>query len=185
MITKMRITIFCSSSDSIDPVYFRTTTNLIKSFVNYDCEVITGGGKSGLMQTISDVCIKENIKITGIITKDLINLEMSNICNYKRIVVNSFNERKNQMIEVADMIIVLPGGIGTLSESFHFLEVSRFNNRNVSILFLNTNGFFDGFIEYLEDLVDKKFIEKAYLNKIKIKNSILEILEILDEIKKL
>ena len=52
------------------------------------------------------------------------------------------HERKARMAELSDGVIVLPGGFGTLDESFELLTWNQLGLLAVPVVFLDVAGFF-------------------------------------------
>ena len=55
-----------------------------------------------------------------------------------------------QEIKECDLIIVLPGGTGTLEELLYCNETSRSGEHKARILVVNIDGFYNGFLKQLE-----------------------------------
>jgi uncharacterized protein (TIGR00730 family) len=78
-------------------------------------------------------------------------------------VVDNMHQRKAMMAERADAFLVIPGGIGTLEEMFEVWTWRQLGYHDKPIGLLNTNGFFDGLIDFLNHTVDQGFLSPAQL----------------------
>lgn len=58
-------------------------------------------------------------------------------------------ERKIMMQQMADIFIVMPGGLGTLEEAFETWNAIKIGELKKSIGFLNINGYFDGLFSFI------------------------------------
>lgn len=56
---------------------------------------------------------------------------------------DTVNERKNAFIELADVMIFIPGGIGTIDELLTAIETRRNHEHDVPIIIINANNFLD------------------------------------------
>ena len=61
-------------------------------------------------------------------------------------------ERKKKLIELSDVLIALPGGIGTLDEVFDVLALFALGEINKNIFLLNINNFWLPFLEIIQHL---------------------------------
>ena len=76
------------------------------------------------------------------------------------------------MDELSDAVIALPGGFGTLEEVSEIIVQKQLCYNNKAIVFLNINGFYDKLIEFLDDIILKKFAGKDSANLYYVANSV-------------
>jgi uncharacterized protein (TIGR00730 family) len=88
--------------------------------------------------------------------KEHANLEIS-----KLILVQSMHERKAKMSELSDGFMVMPGGLGTLEEFFEVWTWAQLELHVKPIGILNTVGYYDSLIKFIDKAVKKGFIKKA------------------------
>lgn len=88
-------------------------------------------------------------KAIGIITKTLIDKEKPLDILDELYIVDTMQERKQMMQEMADIFIVMPGGLGTLEEAFDTWNAIKIGVLKKSIGFLNINGYFDGLFSFI------------------------------------
>ena len=77
--------------------------------------------------------------------------------------------------------MILPGGTGTLSELFSFLEENRTKKKKKSIYLLNWNGFYNELIVFLQKLQQERFREDDILEEICMVKSVEEFIELLEK----
>ena len=70
-------------------------------------------------------------------------------------------ERKAKMDEISDAVIALPGGFGTLEEVSEIIVQKQLCYNNKAIMFLNTNGFYNKLIEFMDEIIAKRFANKV------------------------
>ncbi len=75
----------------------------------------------------------------------------------EKIITKSVNERTDNMIEKADILLFLPGGIGTIYELFTAIEKKRNNEYDKPIYIYNETGFFDDILQILDKIYKEKF----------------------------
>ena len=88
-------------------------------------------------------------KVVGIITKQLIEREKPLDLLDELHIVDTMQERKRMMQQLADIFIVMPGGLGTLEEAFETWNAIKIGELKKNIGFLNINGYFDGLFSFI------------------------------------
>ena len=170
----MRIFISCSSQDSIDEIYKEKTKELVKA-ISVSNDLVFGSSNSGLMKICYDEFKKNNRKVIGIcyeIYKDLLNdLELD-----ETILVKSLNESNDELIKNSDIILVLPGAYGTLSETISSIELIRTKVYDKKIVIYNINGFYNDLFKLFEKMYDSKTTMNNYNEIIKICNTKEEVI---------
>ena len=159
------ICVFCSSSNSIDDVYFETATDLGHRIGQLGLGLVYGGASIGLMGAIARATHEKGGRVLGVIPeffrdKDK-NFEYSKADEL--IIVETMRIRKAVMDERADAFIALPGGIGTLEEVIEILSMKQLGLTEKPLVFVNTNNFYDGLISSLQNMVDLKFAKSSTL----------------------
>jgi len=79
------------------------------------------------------------------------------------IVVTSMHERKQLMYDESDVFVVAPGGVGTLEEVVELLSWKRLDLHAKPVIFLNLDGFWDGFFTLVEHTVEKGMTPASFL----------------------
>ena len=62
------------------------------------------------------------------------------------------------MIELSDIFVCLPGGIGTLDEITEVLSTAALGEHSKPIFLINTNNFWSPFMNLLDHMEKNKFI---------------------------
>ena len=73
-------------------------------------------------------------------------------------VVPSMHERKAVMAGLSDAFVALPGGAGTLDELFEAWTWTQLGIHRKPIGFLNTAGYYDPLLTFLDRAVAERFI---------------------------
>jgi uncharacterized protein (TIGR00730 family) len=150
--------VFCASSSRIDEVYFKAAQQLADVCTANSIHVMYGGGVTGLMGTMADRILEKKGKITGIIPDFMRALEWAHLEVTEMIVVDDMRERKKRMIENVDAIVALPGGVGTLEELLEVITLKQLGRISKPIIIINTNGFYNTFLHFLEEVIAKGFM---------------------------
>jgi len=165
----MNITLFASSSEKLNKKYYEEAKIFAKYFA-LTTHLIYGAGNLGIMKIFGDEFHKRNRQITGVITKklDTMGVGSNEICT-EYIVTDTLPERKDILVNKGHIIVVAPGGIGTIDEMMHVVAQNQLGHLNKQVFLLNSTGFFDSFLEFINKLKKENFIydNKKYFNNIK------------------
>jgi hypothetical protein len=74
------------------------------------------------------------------------------------VVVDDMHERKALMAARATAFVALPGGYGTLEELFEVVAWSQLEIHDRPVGLLNTAGYFDHLVAFLDHAVDQGFL---------------------------
>lgn len=172
---KRYIAIFCSAKNTISTVYFDIAQKVSTICAQKGYALIYGGDTVGLMGCVSQTFAKFNQKIVGVCTKGM--LEKQKYADYcdELIVAPDLKSRKDIMIRRANILLVLPGGIGTLDELFTALTLKDLGYNNKTIILLNCEGFFDDLLTLLARLQKENFL----------KNSIYDLMNVVTKVESL
>lgn len=160
-----RVTVFCASSDRIDSYYTDEAYKLGRMLAGEGIELIYGGGKKGLMGALSDGAISAGGRIIGVIPKFMENLELGRNDIFELRVVKNMHERVSMLIHDSDMLIALPGGVGTFDELMQAIAWKTLGLIIKPILILNSNNFFEHIIKSLLKAEKENFmhVENKFL----------------------
>ena len=127
------------------------------------------------MGVLAESCRKNNGRILGVMPHILTKKEQGkeNISNY--VITEDMHERKKVMYMNSDMIIALPGGIGTLEELFEMITWKQLGLHDKPIYLLNVLGYWDNLILSFNQIIKDGFLEKESTNYFKICESVDEI----------
>lgn len=151
----MKICIFCGSKIGVSEEIKNDIILFCKLISNYGFDLVFGGSDFGTMGLVAEIFRKNGRKIIGIRPEHFIKNEKYLQLKSDLICTKTMSERKMKMLELSDVIVALPGGIGTLDEitEAHCLKSVQQNHKFVGIL--NSQNFFEGLILQYETL--KKF----------------------------
>jgi uncharacterized protein (TIGR00730 family) len=147
---KKKLTIFTSS---FNLEHENKIIELINKIDPKKIEIIVGSKYEGLMGSISDTYSKKNGKIISAQVKQFTNKKYKD--DY---IFDTLRERTLKLIELGDIYLVLPGGIGTSNELFEVLVKNNIKDFNKKIYIFNINGFYNHLINHLKYLKEKNYI---------------------------
>ncbi len=177
----MKITLYGAASHQIDEVYKEEGKKLGKEIAKRNHTLIFGGGGEGMMGSVANECLKEDIEVIGIIPELFRN---QNLTFNKVIYTKDMKERKKELRELADGFIISPGGIGTLDEFFEVLELTKHEIESKPIAIFNINNYFTDIVNFIEKNVETGFIPEKILQKYKVTTTVEETLNYLEKSEK-
>ncbi len=158
------VCVYCASSTQVKPSYFEATHRLGKLLVEANLSIVYGGGSMGLMGQLADSTLAAGGKITGIIPRFMCDVEWNHNGLTELILVQTMHERKEKMAQMADAVVALPGGCGTLEELLEVITWKRLGIFTKPIIIVNIEGYFDALISMLNRAVDEHFMRNEHRN---------------------
>ena len=177
--TIKKISVFCGAHLGKSPEYKIAAEQIGKLMAEKNLEVIFGGGNVGLMKVVADTAIQNGGKVTGITLRSLHEFELTNPIINETIITNSLFERKEKFLDMSDAFIVLPGGVGSMDELLEVMVSNQLGGINKPVGLLNIDGYYDGFLEWLQRSVDDEFVSIENQKQVLVSNNAEELLEII------
>jgi len=159
-----RVTVYASSSNSLDSAYYDAASRLGALLGNAGIGIRYGGGGVGLMRSLADAALQAGGHVHGVIPGFLNTVEHGHKSLSKLEVVADMRERKHLMLLESNAVIALPGGSGTIEELFEVLTLKRLGQFLGPVLLVNTRGYFNRCVEFLEYSVSERFMSAAHLD---------------------
>jgi hypothetical protein len=158
-----RVTVYASSSNALAPDYYDAAARLGTVLGSAGLEIVYGGGGVGLMRAMADSALAAGAHVHGVIPHFLNTVEHGHKSLSRLEVVADMRERKHRMIADSHAVISLPGGSGTFEELFEALTLKRLGLFLGPVVLVNTNAYFDRFIEFLQYSVHEHFMAERHL----------------------
>ncbi len=149
--------VYCGSSGAVAEVYRAAARELGARLAMAGIEVIFGGGRVGLMGLVADAALANGGRVTGIIPGRLRDAELAHLGVTELVVVDTMHERKALMAERADAFAILPGGVGTLDETFEILSWKQLGLHDKPIFLVDVAGYWAPLRSLLDHIVTSGF----------------------------
>ncbi|MCB1559474.1 MAG: TIGR00730 family Rossman fold protein, partial [Alphaproteobacteria bacterium] len=146
--------------------------------------LVYGGGNPGLMGKVANSCMAAGGSVIGIIPDSILKLEARHDDVTELHVVPNMHVRKAMMAEKSDAFIVMPGGLGTLDETFEILTWRYLGIHNKPVIIANIEGYWTPMIDLINHMASKNFVKQEHLQTFTVANSIEEIMDILAQSKR-
>ncbi len=160
--SKLRsLCVYCGSSGAVAGVYREAAAELGARLAESGIEVVFGGGRVGLMGLLADAALARGGRVTGIIPARLRDAEVAHRGVSELIVVDTMHARKALMAARADAFAILPGGVGTLDETFEILSWKQLGLHDKPIFLIDIAGYWAPLRAVLDRVVDSGFAQPA------------------------
>ena len=175
----MKICVFCSANQQIDPEFFTMTEELGAWAAKNGHSIVYGGVNQGLMECLGKATKEAGGRTIGIIP--MIVEKSGRMSDYVDIDIpcDDLTDRKQLMMDQSDAFIALPGGIGTIDELFTVAASATIGYHDKQVILYNMKGFWNPLIAMLDDLQVKGMIRGDWRDIIKTADSIEDIKRLL------
>ena len=171
---KKNIGIFCGSKFGKNDIYKKETETIIKILIKHKFTIIYGGGKIGLMGSVSTSSYNMGGKVIGIIPKFLNSKEKINTKTTETIIVKDMPDRKKKLFEMGDAFLILPGGSGTIEEAAEVISWKFLGLHNKKIILFNYKKYWDPIINMYDQAEKNNFGIKSLHNLCDLVNTLQE-----------
>jgi len=155
----MNIAVYCSSSNHIADSYKKSAWDFGVWLSENNHTLVFGGATGGLMTAVSEGAASiQPHKIVGVIPQAVIKMNrQSSLCT-ELITVETMNERKMNMKNIADIFVIFPGSYGTLDELFDVVASGVVGEHKKPVIILNEFGFYDDLLHLVDKMKSEHFI---------------------------
>ncbi|HMO05850.1 MAG TPA: TIGR00730 family Rossman fold protein [Kiritimatiellia bacterium] len=164
------VLVYCGSSRAAEERHGAVARSLAALLVARGHSLVYGGGRTGLMGIIADGVLAGGGKVIGYIPRAMVSREVAHHDITELHVVRDMHERKAAMMNAAELIIALPGGIGTLEEWAEAITWFTLGYHAKPVGLLNAGGFYDPLIAQIERMQDEGFLHAQVREKIIVEN---------------
>ena len=139
--------------------------------------LIYGGASLGLMECIAQAVKENGGKVIGVVPAKLEeNGKVSTLLD-EEIHTRNLSDRKDIITEKSEVLVALPGGVGTLDEIFHVIAAASIGYHRKKVIFYNEYGFYDELLKALHTLEDKGFARQPFSTYYEVANTLNELKE--------
>jgi uncharacterized protein (TIGR00730 family) len=153
--------VLCGSREGNDPAYREAAIRLGTLMARRGVRLVYGGGSIGLMGVIADAVLSAGGEVIGVIPDFLVRYEVGHRRLTELIITESMHDRKRRMFEMADAFVVLPGGLGTLDETFEIVTWKQIRLHDCPIVVLDVAGYWAPLRALIEATVGAAFAHES------------------------
>ncbi len=139
----MNISVFCGATLPRNPEYINAAHQLGILLAQHGHTLLYGGSNLGLMGVVSSASLERGGHVIGVIPSFFSEEIILSQPVSELVRVATIAERKEYLIAHSDAFIALPGGIGTIDETFEVLVANQLGLCSKPMGLLNTLGFFN------------------------------------------
>jgi len=172
-----RICVFCGAAEGARPAYADAARRLGAELLARGLGLVYGGCAIGMMEILADAVLARGGEVIGVIPQRLVSRELAHAGLTELRVVDSMHERKATMASLVDGFAVLPGGLGTLDETFEALTWSQLGIHGKPVGALNVEGYWNGLRGLIEHAVREGFVSPQYADLLLFADSPAELLD--------
>lgn len=157
-----RICVFTGSSPGARSEYTAAALALADALAARGLELVYGGAKVGLMGVLADRVLANGGRAVGVIPEFLAAKEVAHDGLSELRVVATMHERKALMAELASGFVALPGGIGTLEETFEVLTWAQLGMHSKPVGLLDVAGYYETLVAFVDHAVAERFVKAEH-----------------------
>lgn len=183
--------IFCSSSDDVSDKIKEEGAKFAEQVAKNGYNLLYGGTAQGLMRVVADAHHNAGGYLIGVIPDYMTSVDelkkrfvsgaahLDNLGDQGKlynsldevVTVDDLGPRKQIMLDMSDVVVCLPGGIGTYDEFFTVLTLKQVGSHSKPIYLLNSDNYFDALVELINHGIAHNTVKKGNLNLFKVCNT--------------
>ncbi|MBN9343450.1 MAG: Rossman fold protein, TIGR00730 family [Caedibacter sp. 38-128] len=153
--------VYCSSFNGLSEKYQLAAKEVGTLLAKNNIKLVYGGGRMGLMGLVSNAVLEAGGSALGISTTLISTREGINENLLELMVVETMHERKQLMFEKSEAFVILPGGIGTLDETFEIMTWKQIGLHHKKIIFLDVDGYWSIVFEtHFKRMIEDGFVRE-------------------------
>jgi uncharacterized protein (TIGR00730 family) len=165
------VAVYCASACGADPVYQTEAIALGEALAAANIGLVYGGTSIGLMGAVANAVLRGGGEVIGVLPQVLAGREIAHTGLTTLETVATMHERKARMTELADAILVLPGGFGTLDELMESVTWAQLGLHSKPCVLINTAGYWNGLLAFLDSTVAAGFVREENRKLVRVAES--------------
>ena len=151
------VCVFCGASNNVAKDFLEEGKLLGKMIADKGYHMVFGAGDCGMMGAVSNSVLANGGTVTGVYPRVLDGLEKAQTNLTELIIVDDMHTRKHTMFDKSDAFIILPGGFGTMDETFEVITWKQLNTHNKPIILYDYKNFWKNWIALTDQFIDLGF----------------------------
>ena len=147
-----KIGVYLSSKDNLPESYFRAAREVGELIGRTGRTLVYGGARKGLMEVLAQNVKLHGGRVYGMVPDIIVERGLESEAVDVTFRCAGLSDRKDMMNRESDVLVALPGGIGTLDEVFTVLANTGIGIRRQPLVFFNVDGCWNALLAALDDL---------------------------------
>lgn len=156
------VAVFCGSSPGVDPAYRDAAEATGRLLAERGIRLVYGGGNVGLMGVVADAALAAGGDVVGVIPRALLEREVAHLGLSELLVVETMHERKKAIYGMADAVVAMPGGVGTLEELCEAMTWTQLGYHHLPCGLLDVAGYWRPLVELLDHATAQGFLRPTH-----------------------
>ena len=154
--------VFTGSALGADPRFPEAAEALGRVLARRGHTLVYGGARVGLMGVLADAALAEGGEVVGVLPEFMEGREIAHEGLTNLHTVHSMHGRKALMADLSDGFIMLPGGFGTLDETFEALTLAQLGLHQKPVALLNVAGYYDALLAFVARAEAEGFVRPPH-----------------------
>lgn len=175
-----KIGVFLSSKDALPETHRRAAEDVGRLIGSTGRTLVYGGARKGLMEVLAQSVKRSGGRVFGMVPEII---ERRNLVSDTLDVTfrcADLNDRKALMIQESDVLLALPGGIGTLDEVFTVMAQTVIGIGRKPVIFFNAGHCWDATLAALDDLFRQGLVSGQPADYYAVASTLDELQQLLD-----
>jgi len=152
------VCVYAGSRHGRKPEFAVAAQALGRGLAERGMSLVYGGGNVGIMGAMADAALAAGGRVVGVIPRFLEEREARRRDLTEQHTVGTMHERKAKMAELSQAFVVLPGGLGTLDETFEILTWRQLRLHDHPILVADIGGYWADLFRQIDRAVAEGFV---------------------------
>ena len=175
MMPARNIAVFCAASEEIDSLYVLSATAVGNMLGRIGATLVYGGARFGLMEATAKAAKASGAKVVGVVPMILEERGRVSSLIDEKVNCRNLSDRKDIMLQRSDILVALPGGIGTLDEIFHVMAAATIGYHSKKVVLYNVNGFWNPLLATIDEMSQAGFVRGEFGKYLFVANNIGEL----------
>ena len=168
----MKVCVFCSANGQISPDFFRAAEELGRWAALQGHSLVYGGVNQGLMERMAQAAKQAGGRTIGVIPTIVEKAGRRSDCVDVELWCDNLSDRKQLMMDQADVFVALPGGIGTLDEVFTVVASATIGYHDKRLVLYDVGGFWKPLVNLLDHLQQQGMVRGEWSRFISVVDNI-------------
>ena len=178
----MKVFIASAANLDLEEKYLELARNVSDVFAKNNFDLLFGAGHYSMMGECYKTFTKYKRKVYAY-TVPKWERDFKKLTKAKCVKVSDTLLRFRKLYFRSDIIVILPGGIGTLAEFTCAIEEFRSSGGNKRIVLYNLDGYYDDVIEWMKKNIETKFFKNDLSDCYQVVSNLKELESIVEKFK--